>query len=592
MKAFRTIRGRMIICYGGIILMTILIMSAIYYRQASAILEDRASESLLQLAATSSANLDASIENMDGIASQVVSSQLIKDTFYTETATTAEYLRNRKELFSLLFTVAGPRIDSQIHLFSTKGKFVEFGRAFDLTYQARRPLEVCPWMAGCLEQEGRLFLVSPRRCEWDQSDHIVFSVCRAFNSTLGAPYDAVAEVQMDYEDLSQMMGQSVLSDTIGVFIYDAYGQCIYPLGEALEDWDPRNAGSGVLPLGEGRSAKMAACHTSQYSGLTVIVTEHLSDLLAPVRVFRGKLLLIGAILLALTSTTTLILSSQLTEPIRKIQKSINDLQLADLHTSEQYPAASYELDNLGRSYIKMVERLQHSLEEVVSARSYATEARMLALQSQMSPHFLYNTITIISIKAEDNEDYEVVAMCECLTGMLRYATRDTAVNVPLRLELDYLDQYLYLMHCRYPNRFTADILVPDEMGDLVIPRLVLQPLVENSFKHGLQQSGPWQISLTGGMADDVWHLTVADNGVGFPQETLDELNARFAASTGDFQEIKADHIGLANIFERLRFRYRDRAVFQIENLPDGGCQVTIGGVRAFGPEGGIHHAID
>lgn len=579
MKAFRTIRGRMMVCYGIIILLTILVMSTIYFVQTAALLEDRASDALLQQARGTSAALDSVIENMDSTAQHIISSQLVKEAFYTSAKTPAEYLQNRMQLINLLFTVTGSEVDNQINLFSVAGKFVKFGQSFDVMQLAKAPLEVSPWMADCIALDGKMYLVSPRRYEWDPSNQIIFSVCRAFSSAFGKPCDAVVEVQMTYRELSDLLLQASFTDSVSAFLYDSNGECVYPLGGGLGDWAPSSEDpiQAVLPIGRGNTARMAAYCRSAYSGLTVVVTEHTSDMLAPIRAFLRNLVLVSVVLLSITIFITFLLSNQLTQPIRKIQKSISTLQLTALKTPDQYHASVYELDKLGNSYAQMAQRLQRSLEETVAARSHATEARMQALQSQLNPHFLYNTITILSIKAEDNEDYEVVAMCECLTGMLRYVTRGNSITVPLKEELDYLEQFLYLMRCRYQNRFTMDINIPEQMLDTVVPRLVLQPLVENSFKHGLLPDGPWTLSVTGAIRSDTWYLTVTDNGRGFPEDVLIKMRAHSAASAEDYRPVETEHIGLSNIFERLRFQYKERAIFKIVNLPEGGCSVTIGG---------------
>lgn len=585
MKLFHTIRGRLFISCVSILLLAVAAMSVAFYRYTAESIETRASDSLSQLAVNTNGNLDALIRGMDSIANRIVSSELIKDTFYRVTEGTAEEIKYRQDIINLLFTVTGSRIENQISLFTTQGRLVDFGRRFDVSAMSSAEVSVVPWLEPCLEREGKMYIAAPHPHTWGGSDDLVFSVCRAFNRSFGAPYDAVVEVRMDYSALIQAVDSTVRPERVRAYVYDSEGNLIHPLDAEtpLADYFgqiPRGKPAGTFPLGEGAEREIAAYYRSGYSGITMVVCENEKELLAPVTQFRNWLLLVGLVVAALVGFVTYLLAKQLTEPIRGIQNSISKLQLTNLHPQSvpQYENSADELTQLGHAYTDMVERLQLSLEETVAARSHETEARMRALQAQMNPHFLYNTITVISIKAEDNDDPEVVGMCECLTGMLRYVTRSSNPQVTLGQELDYLEQYLYLMRCRYPDRFTVELHVPEEMKGLSVPKLVLQPLVENSFRHGFGSAEHWSLSLTAQVADGKWAISIADNGVGFAPETLSELERRFAAAKGDFDQTPCDHIGLANIFERLRFRYHENAVFHIENLSDGGCRVTIGGL--------------
>lgn len=235
---------------------------------------------------------------------------------------------------------------------------------------------------------------------------------------------------------------------------------------------------------------LAAYSVSAFTGLTIIMAEKEQALLAPVTDFQKNILYISGFYLLFTTLATFMISRQLAEPIRKIQHSINHLDLADLNAEEsELPKNSaYELTKLHMAYLQMARRLQLSLNETLSARSRETEARMLALQAQMNPHFLYNTITIISIKAEDNEDPDVVAMCESLTAMLRYIAQDSPRGVTLAGEIEHLKQYLFLMETRFPEKLNYSLTLEDGMEQLTIPKLTIQPLVENCFKHGFKQT--------------------------------------------------------------------------------------------------------
>lgn len=592
MKLFQTIRARLFLCYTSIIAAVIILFSVIYAHYTSSILQERASESLQQLAITLNNNLDSVFQNMNDTANRIISSDLIKETFYEQPATESERLQNKQRMMNLLFTSTGSSMGYPINLFQTNGHFIQYGRKFDIWTQDPESIASASWVLDCLSKEGRMHLTYPRHYEWYDSDTQVISVCRAFNQTFGAPYDAITEVVLPYDQFAEII-TSVLApygqeSAILAYVFDEKGRQVYPLlqeGEpsafTLEEIRAQKTRDNLFHYEIEKEPVLAAYSVSSFTGLTIIMAEKEHALLAPVTDFQKRILYISCFCLVLTMLVTFVISRQLAEPIRKIQHSINHLDLADLSAEEsELPKNSaYELTKLHRAYLRMAQRLQLSLRETLTARSRETEARMLALQAQMNPHFLYNTITIISIKAEDNEDPEVVALCEALTAMLRYIAQDSPRGVTMEHEIEHLNQYLFLMETRFPGKLHYSLRLEDGMEDLTIPKLTIQPLVENSFKHGFKQTPPWDLSIRGWTKDDRWFISIEDNGIGFKEETIQYFMKDFYNPEIVVQTEPTDNIGIHNILHRLKIYYKANACFEIINLPDGGCRITIGGMK-------------
>lgn len=585
---FRTIRSRLFICYTGIITAVVVCFATSFYIHTAAILEQRASESLQQLAININQYLDAEFKNMNATANRVISSEPIKEIFYDRQVTEVQLISNRWNLFQLLFTVTGSSTSNQINLIGKDGTLAQFGKRFEFLPSTQGIGQELDWYNEALDNEGRYTITAPRQSEWPPNDRVVVSVCRAFNQTFGAPYDAIVEVQEDFDNLVRLIETAItLPDNqsnsgVQALVFDQHGQVVYPLNAQSDYYghlSQRAEAYGTLPLHQSGSTDILAYSRSDYSGWTVAVCQLESALLAPVTTFRNAIIAFGLLILLLTVGVTYIIARQLTEPIRTIRQSISALELHDLSTAGagSLSSSAYELTALGDAYHTMVQRLEQSLDETVTARSHEIRARMLALQAQMNPHFLYNTITIISIRAEQQGADDVVEMCRCLTAMLRYVTQESAAPVPLQAELDHLQQYLYLMECRFPGQFDVQLDLPQPLLSLSIPKLVLQPLVENSFKHGFTIRAPWHIQLTGQIEADRWQIQVADNGVGFDPQLLAQLQQRIASENPSPDEHSDGQLGLLNIWRRLWLEYHHDAVFTLENLPEGGCCITIGG---------------
>ncbi|MEG2287815.1 MAG: cache domain-containing protein, partial [Ruthenibacterium sp.] len=209
MKLFRTIRGRLFICYTSIIILIVAAFSVLYYNYTANILEKRASESLQQLSINNNSNLDSMIKNMDATANRIISSALIKKTFYAKPASEGEAIAKRQRMMELLFTATGSKIDNQINLIGTDGTFVEYGRVFDISLQSADALAAAPWIAECLALEGKMYISAAHLYNWNTSGDRVVSVCRAFNETFGGRYNGFVEILTDYDVFAQAVEAAV-----------------------------------------------------------------------------------------------------------------------------------------------------------------------------------------------------------------------------------------------------------------------------------------------------------------------------------------------------------------------------------------------
>lgn len=598
MKLFRTIRTRLFVAYGSIVLVLVCLFAVYFYRYTADILEKRAAESLQQLAINANQYLDAEFKNMNSLANLIISSEPIKEVYYDKAAMGTQLLENQWKLYQLLFTVTGSSLNYQINLVGTDGSFTEFGRTFDIGRRDPRFIAALPWVTDCLLLDGRYSISPPRVNEWNSRSEQVISLNRAFSEVFGGKYDSLVEVQQRYEVFAGLIENAIsLPDNrsnqgVFAYAYDSAGRQVYPFPEketapAFNYYSAAQAAAtpyGTFPVLGGGATEIVAFATSEYSGWTVIVCEPEKQLLAPVRAFRNGILSLGAVVLLVTLAITYMIAKQLTEPIRSLRHSISRLNLGDLHTdgASVQKNSTDELVQLGSAYSQMVSRLQASLDETVTAKSHEVQAQMLALQAQMNPHFLYNTITILSIKAENNGQTEIVEMCESLTAMLRYIAKDSSAAVTLGVELNYLQKYLSLMEVRYPGQFSVSVKIPEPMKAIAVPKLILQPIIENCFKYAFNIRAPWLVRVEGALCDGLWSITVTDNGVGFDPQVLEALSQKMNAAAFEFATEEKDKIGLLNIYYRLKLRYRERAVFQIMNNPEGGSTVVIGGAAEEG----------
>ena len=593
----KTIQLKLFTSYSLLIIAIIIIFISIFYVYTSSALKSKASESIQQASNYISAQVDEELENMDRAARQVVFSNSVKEDFFSYCSTTdnvALFLIQR-ELFGSLYSIFGSSVPPirQMNLFNLNGDFIGVGTSSSAKKVSIDKISSISWVDSTLNQNGRLYITAPHKDDWSDSGDNVISLLRTFTDTLTLSKKVIVEVQQ-YAHVIPRAISSVMGNYEGtkkVYVFDSKGNTVYSSTASdnslpLLYWNAiqgsnKKADTFMLDNPMVTDKEIMAYTVSDYSGWSVAVVESQNSLLKPVVFFGNITILAGIGILLLTLLVSFLVARGLTIPIKQIHRSIRSLDLEVLAPPARHSLSGgfNELEELNIAFRDMCSRLESSLAEVVSSRSHEIQARMLALQSKMNPHFLYNTITTISALAEKTDQCDIVQICQDLSSMLRYILSDTSKQVSLEEEINYTICYLNLMCKRYKDHLQYEIDIPEDMKSIKIPKLIVQPLVENCIKYGIDVRPPWKINVKGRLLNDIWELSVYDNGQGFQSEKLLEIDSKlndFSINDG-ITNASLEGIGLVNIYTRLKLLYGDKTIFEISNLAEGGAMVKLGG---------------
>jgi two-component system sensor histidine kinase YesM len=220
----------------------------------------------------------------------------------------------------------------------------------------------------------------------------------------------------------------------------------------------------------------------------------------------------------------------------------------------------------------MIDEIQRLVDDVLRAQLHEREAELHALQSQIKPHFLYNTLESINMLALTHGDREVSRMVTSLGRLLRHAIGAGEPLISVREELEHVRHYMVVQHMRYGDRITITTEIDPSLFDRLIPRLALQPIVENALTHGLEpRPGPGWVRVRGSAVDSDAVFTVEDNGMGMDAETLVGLRARLE------EDLPRDgrSIGLANVHRRIHLHCGMEYGLLVESAPGEGTRVTM-----------------
>ena len=273
------------------------------------------------------------------------------------------------------------------------------------------------------------------------------------------------------------------------------------------------------------------------------------------------------ILICLTATCgiwlmTRLLAEKLTQRLDQLTEGVRKVGEGD-YNNKIALTGNDEVGQLAVAYNQMTDKLKYMFEEVYKANITKKQAELWALQAQINPHFIYNSITSIRWMATLSGAEKVSDMLAVLSDLLHPVFSRWTPDWTLAEELGFSENYIKLMRLRYGNRVSMEVQTetgPYPSNKIKPPRLILQPLLENSCEHGILRNQSLHIQITVSYSPQKFIITVADDGAGFPADTLLRLNEGFAAASfsrpGE-SEKDGKGIGLINVNQRLRMRYGD-----------------------------------
>lgn len=289
----------------------------------------------------------------------------------------------------------------------------------------------------------------------------------------------------------------------------------------------------------------------------------------------SQIIYLGAILtvcLVFVCVIALLVSRRLASFFsRKIQEVLGAMKLvSNGDFSVQLPVgeATNEFTELNLGFNSMVAEINTLIDTVYKVQILQKESEFKALQAEINPHFLYNTLDTICWQAKLGHNEEIFQTTFSLAALLRASVGNKKLFVTLEEELSYVGDYILIQKARYRDRITAEIEVPQELYRYQIPKLVLQPIVENAYVHGLEMKrGQGLLTITGAISNHVITIRVCDNGIGMTQEQIDGIFCQ--------EDSPSRSIGLGNVHRRLKLLYGSCYGIQIRSVFGEGTTVTL-----------------
>ncbi len=271
------------------------------------------------------------------------------------------------------------------------------------------------------------------------------------------------------------------------------------------------------------------------------------------------------------------ISQSITRPVRELSKATEKVARGDLSVRAGIDTGSSEIAVLSESFNEMIDRISRLLDQVRTEQESLRRAELELLQSQINPHFLYNTLDTIVWLAEAGDQARVVSMVGSLSKFFRASLGQGKDQVTVKDEIDHVRSYLEIQQVRYQDILDYSIDVPQEVYDSPVPKITLQPLVENALYHGIKNKrGRGRITITGKSENNCIYIYIEDNGMGMTQDRLEKVSEKM--NDPDLfknAEDKGDVFGLSNVNERIKLMFGTRYGIHIDSVYGEGTTVTI-----------------
>ncbi|WP_333648912.1 sensor histidine kinase [Lacrimispora sp.] len=404
-----------------------------------------------------------------------------------------------------------------------------------------------------------------------------FTVARNYFDLRGnvgnTPYVGTLYLDINVNKVNQLLDSVRLSGDEVFYIMNAQNICFY---SSQKDMIGKEIHFSEENSGEGERELLIRTRPDEH-GLSLIVSVDTLRAFRDIRKMQTMMyFLLGASFLALLSSS-LFFSKQLTKPIRQMMKQMEQIEHGQFDISLSANSED-EIGILSQRFNQMSQELKNYINRYYVVQIKQKEAELTALKSQIYPHFLYNTLEVIRMTAlEDGQ--KVPAMIEALSEQIRYLIGPMKDLVPLEKEVEMVKKYVYLLNCRINGeiQLAADI---SGMASVMVPKLILQPIVENAYIHGIKpKGGNGRILIEARRSEtsrDCIEVTIMDNGSGMDEETLGSLNTLLAGSDpGIKNDYHWQSIGLKNVHDRIRFLYGEEFGIQVTSTEGIGTMVRI-----------------
>ena len=535
-------------------------------------MEDMTVESSEQLLNQTSINLETYLRNM----------RRISDTMYYSVIKDKDFaVDSMDEEMNLLYEANKDNLIS-IACYTNEGNLV----AAAPVANEKNDLDIVgqEWFVNAVGQMENLHFSTPHvQNLFDNTSYRyywVISLSRAVEITNnGNPTLGVLLVDMNYSSIEQLLNKANTDNSSEyVYLMDSNGEIIYHPKQKLiytNLYEENNLEASHYEDGSHREVfqgenRLITVKTVSYTGWKIVSVVPMSAFdmgLYGTRMF--VILLVALSMLAIIILNQLV-AVRIAKPLQKLNESVKEWEAGNLNP-DIYVGGTLEVEHLGKTLRSTVEQINQLMHDILHEQEEKRKSELDALQSQINPHFLYNTLDSIVWMIEGERYEDAVFMITQLASLFRISLSRGKTIISIEDEIKHAKNYMNIQKIRYKNSFTVDFEAEDEVLQCCTVKLVVQPLLENAIYYGMEaMDGDGEIHVRAYRRDGDIYIEVSDNGLGMPQDTVEQL-----LTDNNRVRKHGSGVGLINVHNRIQLRFGKQYGLEIESQPDEGTTVRI-----------------
>ena len=527
-----------------------------------------------QLVSQIQSQLDSSLEGMDRIINGLLFSRSFMEIM-ADSGNTSSSPLYYNEVLNYFLTLDAPDLSTYRIIAFNDDTYYTLTKSDENPSFIENAVASYPWKEEILAAHGEKIILPVHADSFSSQGAFVYSVTR---KNYG-----IIEVQNEYGNIEQICSLENISGEVLLFSPD--GGLIYPAEksgeyEIYQTVSEKGSSEGSF-IQNGTQISYA---TSDYSGWTVVLSCPVLSLV-PFGVEAILLtIFVFFVLIVIVLILFRVLTRRLVAPLGDLNSALSEVSLDNLSLELPHRYNIEEIESINQSFQNMFRHLKNAINVSIQSRANEERASYLALQSQMNPHTIYNTISMIECVAYMNGDLEASELCIRFSRMLRYISDFTKDIYTVEDEVAHLNNYAFLIQKRYDGTMDIHVTADECLLGETLPKFTLQPLVENCVKHGFRSSvSHFVVRVTIQGTPEDWTIRITDNGSGFTEESLERIRKQLEkceedlANQNDIVNRKIGSLAISNIYIRCRILYRSGFRFSFGNNTDGpGAFVEIG----------------
>ncbi|MFX3636112.1 MAG: sensor histidine kinase [Candidatus Pristimantibacillus sp.] len=574
---FKSIQTNIIAAFACLILLTALLLGIMSYSLSASSVRETAQDYTAELIRQVNANIQTYITSMENISLLALNNEDVRKFVASESVLSDDSPDvSERKISDYFHTIIASRKDiASINVFGYNGRFVSDRNDAELNPNIN--MQEQPWFRSAQAASGRIVVSSSHVQHMFKDEYgWVVSLSRELWSKDQKEALGVLLVDLNFSVINDTLNNIDLSKRGYVFIVDDDGNIVYHPQQQLlysnlkteKIDDVLKQGNGSFSTDEGGQSRIYTIQDTGF-GWKIVGVSYANELIGNKQKMQLSFIAAGIFCLIVGLLLAVFISRHLSRPIKQLQEHMKKVEkgIFNIRVPIENPK---EIAGLARTFNMMVVKIEELMSQVVMEQEFKRKSEMTALQAQINPHFLYNTLDSIIWMAEGKKTDEVVLMTSALARMFRSSISRGQELVSIQTEIDHITNYLTIQKMRYRDKLDFQIEVDPAILNFRTVKVLLQPLLENAIYHGIKNKlGTGTILVTGGLAEGHIWLEVRDNGVGMDEQ---KLRSMLEPRRSD-RDTKG--VGVVNVHERIQLYFGKEYGLAYESHPDEGTAVTV-----------------